>query len=124
MQRRGIAEELAQHPRSLQRQLAAEGVRCNDIIGGERRAHAARYLAVPGLHLQQIAGLVGYSEQSALNRSLPSLIRPDAASIPNQLLGDVSSRFATRDETADHVPLSIESKTVSACSNGADVTPS
>ena len=64
-----IADQLALHPRTLQRQLAAEGVRCHDIIDGERRAHAARYLAVPGLHLQQIAGLLGYSEQSALNRS-------------------------------------------------------
>ena len=64
-----IADQLALHPRTLQRQLAAQGVRCHDIIDGERRAHAARYLAVPGLHLQQIAGLLGYSEQSALNRS-------------------------------------------------------
>ncbi len=64
-----IADQLALHPRTLQRQLATEGVRCLDIIDSERRALAARYLAVPGLHLQQIAGLLGYSEQSALNRS-------------------------------------------------------
>ena len=56
-----IADQLALHPRTLQRQLATEGVRCHDIIDGERRAHAARYLAVPELHLQQIAGLLGYS---------------------------------------------------------------
>lgn len=64
-----IADQLALHPRTLQRQLAAEGVTCHDIIDGERKALAARYLAVPGLHLHQIAGLIGYSEQSALNRS-------------------------------------------------------
>jgi AraC-like DNA-binding protein len=64
-----IADQLTLHPRTLQRHLATEGVRCHDIIDGERRAHAARYLAVPGLHLQQIAGLLGYSEQSALNQS-------------------------------------------------------
>jgi AraC-like DNA-binding protein len=64
-----IGAELAMHPRTLQRQLATEGVRCQDVIDQERRSHAARYLAVPGLHLQQIAGLLGYSEQSALNRS-------------------------------------------------------
>jgi AraC-like DNA-binding protein len=64
-----IADQLALHPRTLQRQLAAESVRCNEIIDGERRTLAERYLAVPGLHLHQIAGLIGYSEQSALNRS-------------------------------------------------------
>jgi AraC-like DNA-binding protein len=64
-----IADELAMHPRTLQRRLATEGVRCQDIIERERRAHAARYLAEPGLHLSQIAGLLGYTEQSALNRS-------------------------------------------------------
>ena len=64
-----IADELAMHPRTLQRRLADEGVRCQDIIDRERRAQAARYLAEPGLHLTQIAGLLGYAEQSALNRS-------------------------------------------------------
>jgi AraC-like DNA-binding protein len=64
-----IAEELAMHPRTLQRRLVDEGVRCQDIIDRERRAQAERYLGEPGLHLGQIAGLVGYAEQSALNRS-------------------------------------------------------
>jgi AraC-like DNA-binding protein len=64
-----IADELAMHPRTLQRRLAAEGLRCQDVIDRERRAQAARYLAEPGLHLSQIAGLLGYAEQSALNRS-------------------------------------------------------
>ena len=64
-----IAEELALHPRTLQRRLVDEGVRCQDVIDRERRTQAARYLAEPGLHLSQIAGLLGYSEQSALNRS-------------------------------------------------------
>jgi AraC-like DNA-binding protein len=64
-----IADELAMHPRTLQRRLADEGVRCADIIDRERRAQAARYLAEPGLDLSQIAGLLGYAEQSALNRS-------------------------------------------------------
>ena len=64
-----IADELAMHPRTLQRRLVDEGVRCADIIDRERRAQAARYFAEPGLHLSQIAGLLGYAEQSALNRS-------------------------------------------------------
>jgi AraC-like DNA-binding protein len=64
-----IADELAMHPRTLQRQLATEGARCQDVIDRERRTQAARYLAEPRLHLGQIAGLLGYTEQSALNRS-------------------------------------------------------
>jgi AraC-like DNA-binding protein len=42
---------------------------CAVVIDRERRAQAERYLAEPGLHLGQIAGLLGYTEQSALNRS-------------------------------------------------------
>jgi AraC-like DNA-binding protein len=64
-----ISDQLAMHPRTLQRRLAAEGVRCQDLIEQERRDQAARYLAEPGLYLGQIAVLLGYSEQSALNRS-------------------------------------------------------
>ncbi|MET0474596.1 MAG: AraC family transcriptional regulator [Mycobacterium sp.] len=64
-----IASQLAMHPRTLQRNLAAEGVRCQDVIDSERRKLAVKYLAKPGLQLGQIAGLLGYTEQSALNRS-------------------------------------------------------
>lgn len=64
-----IAEQLALHPRTLQRSLAAEGTRCQDVIDDVRRAQAATYLAEPRLHLSQIAGLLGYVEQSSLNRS-------------------------------------------------------
>jgi AraC-like DNA-binding protein len=64
-----IANQLAMHSRSLQRRLATEGTRCQDLIDRERRAQAAKYLAEPGLHLRQIAGLLGYAEQSTFNRS-------------------------------------------------------
>ena len=64
-----IGEQLAMHPRTLQRRLATEGARCQDLVERERKDHAARYLADPRLHLSQIAGLLGYAEQSTLNRS-------------------------------------------------------
>ncbi|KUH94824.1 hypothetical protein AU190_16160 [Mycolicibacterium acapulense] len=64
-----IAEQLALHPRTLQRRLAAEGVSCQDLIDRERRVQAAKYMAISTLHLSQIAHLLGYSEQSAFNRS-------------------------------------------------------
>jgi AraC-like DNA-binding protein len=64
-----IGDELAMHPRTLQRGLAAEGMRCQDLIERERQNHAARYLADPRFHLSQIAVLLGYTEQSTFNRS-------------------------------------------------------
>ena len=48
-----IADQLAMHPRSLQRHLVTEGVRCQDLIDRERRTLAGTYLAEPGLHLSQ-----------------------------------------------------------------------
>ncbi len=64
-----IASDLAMHPRTLQRRLALEGTSCQQVIERERRAHAGRFLAEPDLPLGQVAGLLGYTEQSALNRS-------------------------------------------------------
>ncbi len=64
-----IGDQLALHPRTLQRGLAAEGVRCQDLIEQQRRDQAARYLAESRFHLSQIASLLGYTEQSTFNRS-------------------------------------------------------
>ena len=64
-----IADQLAMHPRSLQRRLTTEGVGCQELIDAERRTLAAKSLAEPGLHFSQIAGLLGYAEQSTFNRS-------------------------------------------------------
>ncbi|HUR04995.1 MAG TPA: AraC family transcriptional regulator [Nonomuraea sp.] len=64
-----IADQLALHPRTLQRHLEAEGVTCQDVIEATRRDQAAKYLAEPRFLLSQIAGLLGYAEQSTLNRS-------------------------------------------------------
>jgi len=64
-----IAEQLAMHPRTLQRRLAEDGVRCQDIIDVERQRQAVRYLAEPRLYLGQIARMLGFAEQSSLNRA-------------------------------------------------------
>jgi AraC-like DNA-binding protein len=85
-----IAAELTMHPRTLQRRLAIEGTRCQDIIDSERRDQAARYLGEPGLHLGQIAGLLGYTEQSALNRSC----RRWFGKTPRQYRTEPAARFA------------------------------
>jgi AraC-like DNA-binding protein len=83
-----IADQLAMHPRSLQRRLITEDARCQDLIDRERRVLAARYLAEPGLHLGQIAGLLGYAEQSTLNRSC----RRWFGKTPRQYRADQSTR--------------------------------
>jgi len=80
-----IGDQLALHPRTLQRSLAAEGVRCQDLIERERRDQAARYLAEPRFHLSQIASLLGYTEQSTFNRSC----RRWFGKTPRQYRGDL-----------------------------------
>ncbi len=64
-----IADLLSVHPRTLQRRLAAEGAVCQNLIDEQRKDLAERYLAEFGLSLNQVARLVGYTEQSSLNRS-------------------------------------------------------
>lgn len=64
-----IAAHLAMHKRTLQRQLDREGTRYEQLLNEERRNLAHQYLLEPKLKLSQIAGLLGYSEQSAFNRA-------------------------------------------------------
>ncbi|GAA4882856.1 AraC family transcriptional regulator [Kitasatospora terrestris] len=64
-----VAGHLGLHPRTLQRRLADEGTTFAAILDHERQQQAARLLANPGLRLSQIAGLLGYTEQSTFNRS-------------------------------------------------------
>jgi AraC-like DNA-binding protein len=64
-----VAQELALHPRTLQRRLVTEGRTFQDILDDERRRLAARYLAEPMLQLGQVARMLGYTEQSTFNRS-------------------------------------------------------
>lgn len=64
-----IADQLGVHERTLRRHLTAEGTGCHEVIDRQRRALAAKYLADPRLQIGQIAGLLGYAEQSTLNRA-------------------------------------------------------
>jgi AraC-like DNA-binding protein len=64
-----VADQLRLHPRTLQRRLAGEGVTFAALLERERQAQAARLLTQPDLQLGQVAGLLGYSEQSAFNRA-------------------------------------------------------
>ena len=64
-----IAAHLSMHKRTLQRHLHREGTRYEQLLNDERRNLAHQYLMEPRLKLSQIAGLLGYSEQSAFNRA-------------------------------------------------------
>ena len=64
-----VAGLLDQHPRTLQRRLAAERTSFATILDDARRVEAHRYLTTTDLALSQVAGAIGLSEQSALTRA-------------------------------------------------------
>ncbi len=64
-----VAQQLAVHPRTLQRQLEAQGTSFATLVDEVRREEADRYLRTTDMPLGQLAGLLGYSEQSVLSRS-------------------------------------------------------
>lgn len=64
-----VAEQLAQHPRTLQRQLAARGTTFAGIVDAVRREEAERYLRDTDMPFGQLSGNLGFSEQSVLSRA-------------------------------------------------------
>lgn len=80
-----VARVLAVHPRTLQRQLAAEGESYASLLDGVRRARARLYLTTTDMPLAQVSNLVGFSEQAVLTRCArrwwgrtPSALRREA----------------------------------------------
>jgi AraC-like DNA-binding protein len=65
----GIASLLAMHPRTLQRHLSAERTTFESIRKEARKDAALHYLRETRIPLGQLAGLLGFSEQSAMTRS-------------------------------------------------------
>ena len=64
-----VAEHLVLHPRTLQRRLSDESATFEEIVDTTRRKLARRLLRETELPLARIAHMLGYAEQSALNRS-------------------------------------------------------
>jgi AraC-like DNA-binding protein len=64
-----VAEQLAQHPRTLQRRLSEEGTSFAALVDQVRRDEAERYLRDTDMPLAQLSGVLGLSEQSALTRA-------------------------------------------------------
>ncbi|MNP59188.1 HTH-type transcriptional regulator VirS [compost metagenome] len=64
-----IAEQLGLHERVLQRRLAELGCGFDELLERARRSRAEVYLAERHMPMSQVAGLLGYSEQSVFNRA-------------------------------------------------------
>ena len=64
-----VARALATSGRSLQRQLAAEGVSYQELLDLTRKEAAERYLAHWSLSIAEVAYLLGYSEPAAFHRA-------------------------------------------------------
>lgn len=64
-----VAEHLRLHPRTLQRRLRDDRTSFEALLDDMRRERAEHYLRHTDRPLGQIAGLLGYSEQSALSRA-------------------------------------------------------
>lgn len=67
--RNAVSRAMAMHPRTLQRHLEKEGMTFDEIRDGIRRERADYYLRNTAAPLSQVAGIIGYSEQSILTRS-------------------------------------------------------
>lgn len=63
-----VASVLAMHPRTLQRQLAAEGRSFSQVLDGVRRARARAYLTTTDMPVSQISSLLGFAEQAVFTR--------------------------------------------------------
>ncbi|MGW0143663.1 AraC family transcriptional regulator [Streptomyces calvus] len=65
-----VARLLAVHPRTLQRQLAAEGTSFEAVLDEVRREAAHRYITTTDLPLGAVTALVGFTEQSTLSHAV------------------------------------------------------
>jgi len=64
-----VAASLAMHPKTLNRRLRTEGTTFRRLLDGVRLELAERYLRQPGLSVEEVAYLLGYSESSAFHRA-------------------------------------------------------
>lgn len=64
-----MAQLLGVSERTLQRRLADIGRSFSDVVEEFRREEASRLLATPGLDLADVAGRLGYAEQTSFTRA-------------------------------------------------------
>jgi len=63
-----VAVRLGLGARTMQRRLAAEGADFSSLLNEIRRDHALRYLANTQVQLADVAGLVGYCQETSFSR--------------------------------------------------------
>lgn len=64
-----VSQQLTLHPRTLQRRLAAHGVTFAMLVDRAREDLARTLLGTSDMSLDQLSGVLGYSEQSVLTRA-------------------------------------------------------
>jgi AraC-like DNA-binding protein len=64
-----VAAALSMHPKTLTRRLRTEGTTFRRLLDQVRLQLAERYLRQPGLSVEEVAYLLGYSEGSAFHRA-------------------------------------------------------
>jgi AraC-like DNA-binding protein len=64
-----VAHHLSMHPRTLQRRLAHDSTSFEDLVDDIRRERARDLLRYTDMPMGQLAGALGYSEQSVLTRA-------------------------------------------------------
>lgn len=64
-----VARQLSMHPRTLQRRLAQRSTTFDDLVDDIRRERARDLLRDTDMPMGQLAGALGYSEQSVLTRA-------------------------------------------------------
>lgn len=89
-----IASMLNLHPRTLQRKLLQEGTSFDQIKDGLRKELALQYLWETQIPMSQLAGILGFSEQSAFTRAIkrwfnasPKHVRLNKNLLINEKLG-------------------------------------
>ncbi|NUH40139.1 AraC family transcriptional regulator [Streptomyces samsunensis] len=85
-----IASLLTLHPRTLQRRLHDEGTTFEAVRDEVYRRAASRFLGETDIPLAQVAGALGYSEQSALTRAC----RRWFSATPKQMREDTGPRLS------------------------------
>ncbi|GAA1477837.1 AraC family transcriptional regulator [Nocardioides aestuarii] len=80
-----VARQLAMHPKTFQRRLAAEGTTFGDVLEDTRRELVEHYLRDTDLGLVQVARELGYAEQSVLTRSVKRWFGTGPAELREQL---------------------------------------
>lgn len=93
-----VAEQLGLHERVLQRRLAEDGEGFEGLLENARRARAERYLAERHMPMSQVAGLLGYSEQSVFNRACRRWFGNTPKEIRRQLLARTDATAVLPDE--------------------------